>query len=100
MPDWKWLIALAVAAILARVVQMGKELDALKKQFSAVRADDREPFPSDGSDEAKAIQVAKALHKSAGEKFTWEQAKKVAKKIVGARRAKETTGGSDDKQTA
>ncbi len=99
MPDWKWLIALAVAAVLARVVQLGRELDTLKARFNALKLDDNVNFPSDDSDAAKEIKIAKALYKAAGQNFTWAHAKMVGKRAA-EKKAKETTGGSNDKKTA
>lgn len=101
--DWKWLLAMAIAALLGRVYQMGKELDTLKSRFNVLLSDDSTPFPSDGSPEAEAIKVAKALHKSAGEKFTWSQAKKTAKNIraLDEKKAKgNTNGDANGKRTA
>ncbi len=105
MFDWWWLLSVPIAAIVARVVRMGRELDTLTNKFDVLKAEDALPFPSDESEEMKAIKIAKALYKSAGEKFTWTQAKKVGKHIREQQRrreekAQETPGGDSSKRTA
>jgi len=102
--DWKWVLALPVMYIINRIATMGRELEALRRQFAAMKADDLQPFPSDDSEEAKAIKIAKALHKSFGEAFTWAQAKKAAKHIREQQRrkeqAQETASGDGNRKTA
>ncbi len=105
--DWKWLLLAlpVVTGIVGRIIQMGKDLEKLRNQMAAFKADDTVQFPSDESEEAKAIKIAKALYKSSGERFTWAQAKKVAKHIREQQRrkeekAQETSGGDGTKRTA
>jgi len=99
--DWKWLIGLAIAAVLARVWQMGKEVDDLRKQLRTVKAIQSEPFPSETTEESQAIRDAKALAKKMGDTFTFGQAYKAVKKVRDEKKAREIGGDGDSgKRTA
>lgn len=103
--DWKWVLAIPAMYVINRIATMGRELELLRKQFTALKTEDALTYPSDESEEAKAIKIAKALYKSSGEKFTWAQAKKVAKHIREQQRrkeekAQETNSGDGTKRTA
>ena len=89
--DWRWVAGLAVAAVLAKMTQLGRDNEALRKRVEKLERIKTEPFPSDDAEEMLAIRDAKALAKKMGGTFTFDQALQA---VIQIRELKKKRGGS------
>src|SRR5690242_600097 len=86
--DWRWLAGLAVTSLLAVMSHLRARLVKLEARVERYEVERSEPFPSDDTDEARAIADAKALEKKFGKRLTFAQAYRVVKAVRDAKKAK------------